>query len=321
MAEDPMKRLEEQGQEAVPPIDRGFTDRLESRLRVEHSELSPTGRRRATLLLPRLGVALAVALVAIVGAVALTGRDAGVPVAVVDGDPPALADAPPTGGDADDDDLAAAEPTPTPTTVSPRGASTVAPAEAPVEQPSVAVTDSPVTTATVPPLILTPEPTAAVQPAPTATVTAAPAPEPTAQPTRPAAPTAIPERATSIPRATETAVSVPSPTPTATPHAPREPAIIELLCETRTVGDVVGVVCTWEPQVSDRTITNYEVWRSRNGDEAVVVNRQRAAAPTTYVDRDIRFGDRVTYVIRGLGAEDQVVAASVREVVDVPERP
>ena len=66
-------------------------------------------------------------------------------------------------------------------------------------------------------------------------------------------------------------------------------------------------------------IAGYQLQRSRNGGDAQVISRQRAGAERTYVDRAVAPGDRLLYLIQGLGPDESVVASSVRQEVAVPE--
>ena len=101
MADDLEKRLAAHGQSVVPDIDPRFADRLESQLRIEHAGAASKQPRRGWTSLPRLAAAALIVVAGVVGLAALAGDDAGVPVAVVDGDPAAPLDAP-TEGNVDD---------------------------------------------------------------------------------------------------------------------------------------------------------------------------------------------------------------------------
>jgi hypothetical protein len=102
------------------------------------------------------------------------------------------------------------------------------------------------------------------------------------------------------------------PTPAATPGL----APIEMVCAARVVGDRIGVLCEWTAP-ADVDATSYTVLRNRNGGDTEVVGTLRATAPRSFGDRDVLAGDRVIYVVRA-SAGDRVVAASERQVVDVP---
>ncbi len=325
MADDPQKRLEAHARQPVPPIDPRFADQLESKLRVEHAAQSPASQRRIRVVLPRLAAAAAIVVAAGLGITALSNDEPSVPVAIVDNGTTAPLDAAADGGSGDEQDTTdrgdpadpgqaiadpSAVPTPTVQSAGPGPAST----ETPV-QPTAVVALPPASTATPLPSI-TP---ATVEPSPTVTVPTRTAPSPTESaqtptptPTSPAGSTPVPA-ATPVPVPRPTATASPEPTPT----AEREPVLLELMCEARVVGDVVGVVCSWRVPESDRIIADYRITRSRNGGEAQVIARQRASAPLSYADRDVDFGDQVIYMVQGLDAGDSVVAASVRETVTV----
>ena len=311
MTDDLKKRLDAHGSRELPGADPIFADRLESQLRQQHAELAPTARPLAGWL-PRFALGALVLVTGIAGIVALTSRDAGIPLEVVEGDPPTALDQPETeAGEPDEVVVVAPSPTvvPASTVVA---APTPTPLAAASDKPAVA-TPTAIAQATAIPI--EPTPTVAVQPAatetaPTATPTAIPTSTPTPTPTmQPVAATPVPlPTATVEPTATST--PEPSPTPTVTPEPMR------LTCDARRSGDQVGVVCSWGAVANDR-VTHYVVVRSRNGGEAAVVSRQRANIATTYIDRDVAAGDELIYLVRAVGANDAVVAASVRAVVSL----
>lgn len=340
MADELENRLEAEGQRQVPRLDQTFADRLESQLRVEHAEVVPTRQRRAWAMLPRVAVAALIVVAGIVGLATLAGDDATVPVAVVDEEPAPALDAAGGGtGDADaaegtdgsaEQGQALADPTNVPT---PSVSGTEA---TPVVPPIVTVTatpvdeQSPTAPATAPTMTAEPdvdqtaptplpvEPTATAAPSPTvATPTSTPTvtPEPTPTPTPPLITSPVPVPTTT---AVPTPTTTPSPTPEPTPTVERAPVDIELACGARVVGDVVGVVCSWDAPVTDRVVASYQVMRSRNGGEAEVVSRQRAST-LSFTDRGLSGSDEVIYLVQGLDSDSNVVATSVREVVVVPE--
>jgi len=48
------------------------------------------------------------------------------------------------------------------------------------------------------------------------------------------------------------------------------------------------------------------------------VARQRAPEPLLFVGRGVDFGDEVVSIVQGLDVDDDIVAATVRQVVTVP---
>lgn len=330
MVDDPVRRLEEHARQAVPPIEPGFADRLESSLRSAHAQTQAPSRRGASGWLPRLGVAFALIAVGVIGAFALTARDdAGVPVAVIDEDPS------PDAGLAVESPIGAADAAPSPI-------ATVAPTTIATPTPTATSSSASTSAEVLPPALVDPTSTSVPTPTPDShqsvgpnevvpTVLEEPEPAATTTPSTTAAPTATVtvERATPrpVPSPTPTVPQRPTsvPTPTSTPMVVREPAPIDLSCMTRVSGDAVGVICTWEPPIAtDRAagygdIAHYELWRSRNSGEATVVVRTRPAV-SNHMDRDVTLGDRVSYVVRGLDSSDEVIAASTREVVMVTGR-
>ncbi len=309
MADEFEERLEAHAARPTAPIDPTFADRLESRLRHQHAQQTPV-RRRAASLLPRLALGALLIIAGIAGVVALTGRDAGVPLEVVEGEPVAPAAAPETGGE--DPAPAVADATTTPTTTPAVPVATVVPNEEPTAATSAAaqseatVTAAPEATATS--IVVPPTSTATSEPTTTPTATVVPVvPAPTLTPTPVPTPSVTPAPATPIPLPTATAQ--PEPTP--------EPLVLPLICELRRAGDQVGVSCEW-PAPDVDIVQEYTVLRSRNGSDAQVVSRQRAAAPTVFVDRDIARGDELIYLVRAFNADGGLVAASVRQVVTVP---
>lgn len=306
MAEDPIEELAELGTRPVPPVDPGFADRLESRLRATHAAAVQPGRRPLSAWLPRIGVAFAVLALMVVGAVALTDRPAGVPVSTGDGDsePPADFAAPPAevrGGEAapaTPGTAADGTPTPTPIPTSTAVAAVSAVSEA-TTTPSARSTPGtdPGTT-----------PTAAARPELSLT------PEPVGTPVPPPTPTSTPQRPTPTVEATPTPTVEPRPTPT--PTVEPEPEPIEARCLVRIAGDSAGVTCSWRAPATDRPFVRIEVLRSRNGAEATVVSEQRPET-TDFVDRDVALGDRVVYVIRAVDGQDRIVAASARHALTV----
>ena len=320
MADDPKNRLERHAEQSVPPIDPDFANRLESQLRVDHAAATTRRPWATRALVPRVLAVAALVVAGVAGIVAITADDAGVPVAVVDDESPAPLDAPTS------DDALPVEVTPTPT---PTGTPEQTPGidESPIVPPALP-TATVVASATVP----TVEPADGATPIPPTstslpTLSTVPFPSVTAQPTaQPATP--VPAAATAIPVPTATVVPEPTPSPTpqtrptptqppptVTPTPEHEPAPIELVCEARSAADAVGVVCSWDEPTTDRTMSQYEVMRSRNGGEVQVVARQRADSSTSYIDRNVESGDEVIYLVQALDADDQVVGASTRQVV------
>lgn len=322
MADDPQKRLEQHAENPVPPINPDFANRLESKLRVEHAAVTTRRPWVARSMAPRVLAAAALVVAGVAGIVAVTADDAGVPVAVVDDEQVAPLDAPATDGDVPVD----VTPSSTPTLEQTPGSD-----ERPAVPPATPTATPPVPTPAAPPVVGATPAAPTSTPLPTQSTPPIPA-SPTAQ-----VATAVPLPATTVPVPTATAVPDPTPTPTpqtrptlqpvptptrtpptVTPTPEREPASIEMACETRTAADAVGVVCTWDAPTTDRTVARYEVMRSRNSGEALVVARQRASAPTSYIDRDVASGDAVIYLVRALDADDRVVGASIREMVRIP---
>lgn len=333
MSEHPFDELERIGAEPVPPVDPGFADRLESNLRIHHGALHRTPvtpwKRRLALGLAAGGLVVT----GLFGASQLGSDDDGVPVEVTgpiaDRD---LASDPPAVGDRSDDRAGASgdgsgagdrieagdrpdsgavfEPTPTPTaTPSPAAESDDGPPPPAVDRDEPA-TDS------------APEPTGApavdadADPTPAGDEVAGPTATPTATPTRPPAvrpePTPSPARPTPGLRPTPaptTVVPTPLPSPTATPVP------LTAACRIRTQGDAFGVVCEWQLPIGV-DVARFTVQRSRNGAARELV---AAVAPprTQTIDRDIRPGDTLVYVVTGLTG-DAVRAVSERMVVQVP---
>jgi len=304
MTEEPMNRLERQGQRAVPSVDGSFADRLESRLRVEHSNLDPARGRRIGANLPRLGVAAALVVAGLVGVFIITGRDGGVPISVVDDNDAVAPVSEPETGDGSNAASVVDTATATPTATS-----------LPVPSPASTESDRPAPPA--PTITPPPEPTTIPEPTPTS-IPATAVPTPTQTPVPAQTPKPLPTP-TAEPVPTQTPVPVePTPLPTATPTPGIEPAPIDLTCEVRVSDEVAGVVCSWTGPAIELAFDRFHVFRSLNGGEAEIVSRQRATAPSTYVDTPLNPGDDVTYLVQALDATGQVVGASVREVVEVP---
>jgi hypothetical protein len=326
MVDDPQKRLERHAQQPVPPVDPDFANRLESKLRVDHAAATSRRPWAARSMLPRALAAAVVVVAGVAGIVAITADDGGVPVAVVDDGQPDLLSAPMTDGDVP------VEITPSPTATLERtegiieglALSSATPTETlpesamPTLPPVVSASEVPavdVPAAEPAEIVVTPE-----VPANTALPTSSTVPSPTAVPTlTPATP--VPASSTVIPVPTVTPVPeitppiTPEVRPTPTPE--REPALINLVCKSRTSGDAAGALCSWEEPKTDRAVVAYEVIRSVNSGETQVITRQRANAPTLYVDRNVESGDRAIYLVRALDAADLVVGASTRQTVRI----
>lgn len=319
MVDDPQESLAEHGASPVPPADTGFVDRLEAQLRVAHSEQS-VGRRRFRLGLPRIALACVLLIAGLIGVMALTPDEAGVPVAVIDDGEGAAAAA----SDSDAPDPVAPDPINTdPINTDPVGVATAEPdlVES-AEVPTATPTATPTSDSTAAPQ---PSPSAvqAIESAPTPTPTPVPtlspvptiAPVPTEEPK--VAPTAIQEpTATIVPTLEPTPTSSPAPSPTPERATP-EPMV--LTCAARVANDLGVVRCEWPPlAVPEMNVTEYQLLRSLNGGDAAVVSRQRANAATIFLDRDVMPGDRASYLVQAL-AGDLVVGASVREAVEIRE--
>ena len=326
MVDDPQKRLERHAQQPVPPVDPDFANRLESKLRVDHAAATSCRPWAARSMLPRALAAAVVVVAGVAGIVAITADDGGVPVAVVDDGQPDLLGAPMTDGDVPveitpsptatlertegiTDGLALSSPTPTetlPESAIPTLSRVVPASEVPAVDVPAAESGEVVATPEVPPN--TALPTSSTVPSPTAMPTLVPA-------------TPVPASSTAIPAPTVTPVpeitppTTPEVRPTPTPE--REPAPINLVCTSRTSGDAAGALCSWEEPKTDRAVVAYEVIRSVNSGETQVITRQRANAPTLYVDRNVESGDRAIYLVRALDAADLVVGASTRQMVRI----
>lgn len=346
MSEGPFEELERLGAEPVPAVDPLFADRLESDLRVRHAAghrapLVPW-RRRAALGLAATGLIVA----GLFGLSRLGPGDGGVPLEVTgpvaDRD---LASEPPAGDPSDatgdtsggrieageridggdeidvgdqSDATPTPEPTPTVTTTpSPSGTSdtdrvppggqdadpTVGAGPEPTGLPASHPTTDP-TPARAPALDATPMPT---PPAPAATAPPPPTvrPQPTPSPGRPT-PTPSDLRPTPTPT---TPVPRPSPTVTVTPVP------LDAACRTRIQGDAIGVVCEWRAPVGV-DIARFTVHRTRNGGARELVATVRPPR-MQIVDRNVRPGDSLVYVVTGLTG-DAVRAVSERVVLQVP---
>jgi hypothetical protein len=77
------------------------------------------------------------------------------------------------------------------------------------------------------------------------------------------------------------------------------------------------VVCTWGQPVGVDSALRFEVLRSLNGSEAVVVATEPPGS-TSYTDRRVSRGDQVTYLVQARDRNDRVVAASVRQIIQLP---
>lgn len=299
---------------SVPDIDPVFVDRLDADLRVQHSRRNQAGARVPLLRRASIGlVAAAVVLAGVLGLSQLRADDAAVPLEVT-GEPGDPAPDPGVGPAAGPVFEPTATPTATPTaspTASPTAVSPPAAPTAVEPRPATPTQTVPVAPpAVTPEAPLTPEPTAIPEPTATLEPTAIPEPTATLEPTPEPA-------ATPAPAATPEPVPTPDPTstpePTATPTATPEPAEIEATCRQRTVGDVLGVTCTWQAPVSTE-LDSYRVFRTRNGAARELLTVTRPA-DLMAVDRDVAAGDTIIYVVQAVRG-DMVVASSPRLIVE-----
>lgn len=334
------KALEQHGASPVPPPSPTFLDDLESSLRAEFA--AHTSRRQRLLArIPRLAIVSGLAALVVIGGLVYAARDGDMPVSVIDESgfaaEPQTSDGGIGDGRADDggtdgdtqptiDEAIPLEPTPTAPAQSPPVSSTDEPAASP-PTPSVtpsptAPTDTSAPTAVPDPATTTPVPGTTVQPVPSPTPgTPLPQATPvaTAVPTITAPPVSPSPAPTVQPRPTVTQTAA---TPTATVIATREPATatpepeleaFEAVCEVRTSGEAIGVVCTWDEP--PRPPAGYVVMRSKNGAEAVVVSRQPSSDERVFVDRQVASGDRVIYLVRAVNENGVAVADSGRVAV------